>query len=585
MQPEALTRPSSTGILPPDLKSVSQLFASDARYSVPKYQRSFAWGPDEVEEFWEDLVSAVQRGGDYFLGTIVLHKRHDGPQEIIDGQQRLTCVSMVFSAIRNVFLTAQDERGINLFTDFLGAKGYRRNAPVTPKMALNGTNNGTYVRFIINSKNLDEVDAALKDKALTDSNRAMLKAYRFFLDKITQETAKRGTNSDTFLVPLIDCLAKSVKLITIPVASEDDANLFFESLNARGKELAVSDLVKNRLYFEAAGQVDRAQELWNDMEADLGRRPIPEYLRHYWIAKQIDTPRGFNVREKQLYRMVSNSVKGQHQQAIALLDNLASSASDYARITDYDLWPDDPAYDASFEASLDALKLFRVSQCNPILLNAMQRFRSPKDVARIFRTVAHFSFRYFIIGNQSPGNLERESNAIAVGVRTARLKSAKDVAEAFHAINPNLTFQADFELVTMGRNRGKVARYTLAALSNYLARRSNKSGAEQVVNPNSKQVTLEHILPQALPTSWTNAFREGTDPSDYVYRLGNLTLLTAKVNRDAADGSFMEKRRQALDKSALAINTNISRHSRWTDAEIHERQRDMAKLALEVWAL
>ncbi|MCP5528710.1 MAG: HNH endonuclease, partial [Verrucomicrobiales bacterium] len=72
---------------------------------------------------------------------------------------------------------------------------------------------------------------------------------------------------------------------------------------------------------------------------------------------------------------------------------------------------------------------------------------------------------------------------------------------------------------------------------------------------------------------------------DYVYRLGNLTLLTAKVNRDAADGSFMEKRRQALDKSALAINTNISRHSRWTDAEIHERQRDMAKLALEVWAL
>ncbi|MCI0389389.1 MAG: DUF262 domain-containing protein [Acidobacteria bacterium] len=96
------------GILPPELKSIEQLFTGDVRYAVPKYQRSFAWDTDEIEELWEDLLSAVSNSRDYFLGTIVLHKKKNEPQEIIDGQQRLTCVSMIFSAIRNVFLAAGD---------------------------------------------------------------------------------------------------------------------------------------------------------------------------------------------------------------------------------------------------------------------------------------------------------------------------------------------------------------------------------------------------------------------------------------------------------------------------------------------
>ena len=64
-----------TSILPPELKSIEQLFVGDSRFSVPKYQRSFAWHSDETEELWEDVLSAVLRKGDYFLGTIVLLRR------------------------------------------------------------------------------------------------------------------------------------------------------------------------------------------------------------------------------------------------------------------------------------------------------------------------------------------------------------------------------------------------------------------------------------------------------------------------------------------------------------------------------
>ena len=98
------------GILSPELKSIEQLFAGGARFSVPRYQRSFAWTADETEELWEDLFGAVQRSGEYFLGTIVLQRKDSEAQEIIDGQQRLACITMLFSAIRNVFLAARDER-------------------------------------------------------------------------------------------------------------------------------------------------------------------------------------------------------------------------------------------------------------------------------------------------------------------------------------------------------------------------------------------------------------------------------------------------------------------------------------------
>jgi hypothetical protein len=573
-----------TGILPPELKSIEQLFTGDTRFTVPIYQRSFAWGADEVEELWEDISSAASRGGDYFLGTIVLHKKHGGPQDIIDGQQRLACISMLFSAIRNVFLASNDKRENQLFDAFLGAKGYSRNASVNAKLVLNKINNETYMQNVIESRNLSDVDGSLKAKRLHESNRALLKAYRYFLAKIVTEAGNRGTASDEFVVPLIDCLRNSVKVITIPVTSEEDANLFFESLNARGKELAVSDLVKNRLYSEAGNQVDRAQQLWDQMEGELARKPIPEFLRHFWIAKKIDE-KGFNVREKQLYRMVTQAVKGKKSATISLLSDLSVSAHDYAMISDYSVWPDDEAYDVSFEGTLGELRLFRVTQCNPVLLNAIQCFKTPKQIAKTFRIVANFSFRYFIIGNQSPGNLERVSNGIAAGIRTGEYGSPKAVADAFRGINPDASFRSDFELALMPKTRAKLARYTLARLTNFMSKQSSITGGEQIANPDSKEVTLEHVLPQKLDFAWTGEFPSEEDPSDYIYRIGNLTLLTTKINHDAANSCFKDKQRMALDGSTLAINHYFKDLRRWTHKEIKERQEQLAKFALEVWKL
>ena len=101
------------------------------------------------------------RRSDYFLGTtVVLHRKPGKSTEIIDGQQRLACVSMIFCAIRNIFNAARDPRGDQLFTAFLGAKDFTRDAPNNPKLVLNNINNDVYVRFILESKNLGDIELA-----------------------------------------------------------------------------------------------------------------------------------------------------------------------------------------------------------------------------------------------------------------------------------------------------------------------------------------------------------------------------------------------------------------------------------------
>jgi uncharacterized protein with ParB-like and HNH nuclease domain len=574
--------PMQIGILSPELKSIEQLFAGNAKFSVPTYQRSFAWTADETEELWEDLFAAVQRNVEYFLGTVVLHRTNADAQAIIDGQQRLACITMLFSAVRNVFLATKDPRAQQIELSFLGAKGFDRDAPLTPKLELNKINNETFVQYVLKSADSSTVENISKRKDVNPSNRLLLQAYKYFVGKVAQEAASRGTEADAFLVQLIDTLRRNLKLIMIPVLSDEDANLFFESLNARGKELAISDLVKNRLYFETKDQVGRAQQLWDQMEKDLGRRPVPEFIRHYWIAKKAekDSP---NVREKHLYRMVAKTIKDNQKEAVALAEDFGKSASDYARLSDYSLWPDDSAYGEPFEDSLNDLRLFRVTQMNPLLLNAIQHFTAAADIAKTFRIVANFAFRYFIIGNQSPGSLERISANIAYEIRANTYTSPAHVADALRGVNSDPTFRSDFALASTESKR--IARYILAKISNYLAKQSSQTGAEHIVNPDSKQITLEHVLPQAVPASWAAHFSSGVNPDDFVYRIGNLTLLIAKVNRDAADKSFADKKAVALDASTLKVNQYFHGVTKWDDQEIEKRQDALAKTALEVWKL
>ncbi len=162
------------GILSPELKSIEELLSGDKIFTVPKYQRNFSWTKDEVQELWEDTSTAVEGAKqDYFLDTIVLRDLEDS-FEIIDGQQRLACISMIFSAVRNAFKAKNDNREEQVFLKFLGSKDFSHQAVPKPKLVLNQHNNPVYEKFVIKSVDSVAVGKDLKNKSLTSSNRLLL---------------------------------------------------------------------------------------------------------------------------------------------------------------------------------------------------------------------------------------------------------------------------------------------------------------------------------------------------------------------------------------------------------------------------
>lgn len=285
------------------------------------------------------------------------------------------------------------------------------------------------------------------------------------------------------------------------------------------------------------------------------------------------------MREKDLYRAITKGAKGASQ-TIQVLTDLSQSARHYAMIEDYSLWPEDDHYGKSFESILDELKLFRVSQCYPVLLNAIQMFEEPAKIAETFRAIANFSFRYNIIGNETSGSLERIFAGIAYNIRTGTHASPRDVADALRGVNPDAKFRDDFQASIITKSRAaKLARYILAKINNCIG------GGEAIPNPDVKEVNLEHILPQKPGPAWISSFSPGVDFSDYIWRIGNLTLLKTKYNLDAANASFQDKQRLAFSRSTLPLNDYLKQVTKWSDVEIENRQDEMAKIALQVWKL
>jgi hypothetical protein len=128
-------------------------------------------------------------------------------------------------------------------------------------------------------------------------------------------------------------------------------------------------------------------------------------------------------------------------------------------------------------------------------------------------------------------------------------------------------------------SKGKLARYILGKINDYMG------GPELVANIDPKVVNLEHILPQSPDPSWKAAFASSVSWVEYVERIGNLTLLTTKINENIANQSFQKKREQAFKSSKLALNEFLKRAKKWDEKEIERRQRNMAKVALQVWKL
>ena len=533
------------------------------RLEVPRFQRDYSWGREHWTDLWDDILQAESADDWHYLGFVVLQRRGDNDFAVIDGQQRLTTLSLLVLAAMRIIRDSGD-RDAERRVDVLRASYIGRQDAVTlvtsNKLTLNRNNDQLYRTY------LTELREAPRT-GLRPSERALAEALRFFETRL-----KSHVTDDESIARLIEFVAGRFFFTVIRVTSELNAYRVFETLNARGVQLSAADLLKNYLFATVDRgdthnhELDRLEETWTNILDALGRDPLQRFLWAYW-----NSARG-PVRSSRLYPAMRNAV-ADPAAAFGLLRELEDAAPLYAALRDprHELWLD-------FEEArphLEVLKLLLVRQYVPLLLAGYQSL-DRRTFLQLLRDVVVVSLRYNTIGGQSGGAQEDHYGRVAREIRSTRQYTSASLTPLYPE---DSVFVADFKQwsATSSPQGRKIARYILEELEKQAVSRQVVVGA---VN-----VTLEHILPNHPAAQW---YPED-DPAwaRAPWRLGNLALLEENLNRNAGQKPIADKL-AIYAMSAFALTREIDESlddGAWTERAIERRQARLANLAKAVWKL
>lgn len=460
---------------------------ADSKLEIPDYQRSFSWSDDEVRELWDDVMKAIHaKVPDYFLGSMVTTAGTERDQ-VIDGQQRLATVSILFSAMRDIFKSRSDERAEDIERDYLGRKNIRTRE-WQPKLKLNADDNAIF-QLIIEGR-ISEANA----QATRDSHKALVSAYGILHSRM--EKAIEGLSATSWQAPLVELheyLLTSANIIRVSVPSESRAFVIFETLNDRGLNLSTADLLKGHLFGTAGARVEECKYSWAQAMAPFSgddRTSTDQFLRHYWSSRE-----GVS-RVKALFSQMRDSV-GTSEQAVALAAELGQAAPLWASMFERDAayWE---GYSDSAKESLEVLGALKVEQCRPLLLAVMQKFPRA-EIEKVLTLLISWSIRWFVVGGSGAGVTERLYAEAAKAVTSENVDTASGISARFvDRVPSDQEFENQFAVMSV--RRGWLARYYLHQLEKF---RRGEFQPEFVTNSDATEVNLEHVLARnADPSDW-----------------------------------------------------------------------------------
>lgn len=549
-------------------KSLKGLLAVDEQqFRIPPYQRPYAWTSDQIDDLWSDLVDNVDGG--HFLGSLVLSAEDESRPLVIDGQQRLTTLMLLMTALREEShargMTKQAQKiDARLVADDLAEgdayfkfKTGSANWPVFRDVVLRGPD--------------DEQRKAPEDfdKTTRLRNRPLLDNLARMRTHLSNHLATQPEPEQrTWLEQFHKFLMERVELVVIEVKSLADAFLLFETLNDRGLQLSAADLLKSHVLGEIAKKagdedVDAAAGAWDAMLDDLGAQvDVSRFLRHYLLSRY---PK---VQKDDVFGHFKQLVA--ERGATAVLHELKVAAGHYGEFES----PSRLAHEPSRRV-LEDLQTLRAVTCYIALLPA-RRYLSERDFLDYARLAEVLTFRYSSVAGRGTNELERkyhDAAKILVESEGARLPESRAILVA--AMPGAQEFRLAFERLTMGRQY--LLRYTLGKIEQSLS-----AGAEKQLKT-SDLVHIEHVMPQKLSAAWHESLgADVTRHSDYVNHWGNLTLFFAGYNIPASNKGFAEKKNY-YGQSDVELTTRLCAYDTWGPAQIEERQRWLAGVAEQLW--
>lgn len=560
----------ATVLLNTSTATLNELLGNGRIFRVPPYQRDYSWTEEEWEDLWLDILD-VSRGEEsfHYMGYVVLQSDDSRNLTIIDGQQRITTLSILVLAVTKVLgdwadegiAEAENRQRQQLLRDRFIGQTDPSSLISSSKLFLNRNNDDFYKSYLLRLRPPSNISR------LKPSHKLLWKAFEYFCEQLKDRFRDQqdGASLTKFLN---ETVADNLLFTTITVADDLNAYKVFETLNARGVRLSTTDLLKNFLFSIAAqggeAELEEAQRQWQSINDSLSARGFPAFLRYYWNSKH-------SFQRKQTLFKAIKSTLTTSEGIFDLLDDLENLVDVYAALSQ----PADDLWEKEQVRWIDALSLFKVKQCYPLLLAAYGRLER-NEFTKLLRLCAVISFRYNVISRLNPNTLEDVYHKAAVKVTSGQLTNAIQISAELKSIYiDDERFKSAFSLKTLPvqRNR-KLVRYILFELENQLASASYDYKEDT-------KATIEHILPENASEDWDDFFLP-EEQDKVTQRLGNLTLLEAQKNNECAN-SLYEQKVPIYETSIYKLTSERSIFSEWTPSTLKKRQQKLADLAATVW--
>lgn len=550
-------------------KLIKYMDGASKRFIIPVYQRNYDWKMEHCKQLYDDLVKVVrQNRKSHFFGSIVSVQSETGTMEeflIIDGQQRLTTISLLLLAIYHLLcsgkLTSQDHQ---LTDKILKKYLIDEYEPEEKRIKLKPIKNDQKAFGILFEKD---------EERIPDSNLTI--NYQYFYDRI-----QRGELS---VDELFDAICR-LEIINISLNHEDNPQLIFESLNSTGLDLSEGDKIRNYILMGLPNDLQTKfyEKYWNRIE-NYTDYDVSSFVRDYLSIKQQSTPNMNSV-----YPAFKKFVKDAEQADIEpLLKDLLEYAKRYAVLLR------GGHSDERLNGCIYRLNRLSTSVTRPFLLEAL-RLRengilSADELVEIFQFTESYLFRRTIC--DLPTNA---LNKIFLLLHREIIRmdgSEENYAEKFKYVllskKERARYPSDDEFAESMSTRNIYGMNPKNKL--YLFERLENAGTGETKDVwghlDRGEYSIEHIMPQHLTAAWVAALGEEHESihANWLHRLANLTLTA--YNSRYSNSPFADKRDMAhgFKDSGLRVNQWIGQKEKWGLSELEERDQLLRNRVIGIW--
>ncbi|RVY83643.1 DUF262 domain-containing protein [Helicobacter pylori] len=538
--------------------------SQEKQFVIPIYQRVYSWEKEQCKQLWDDIIKT---GGNdqiegHFIGSIVFV--HDGIYTtnynellIIDGQQRLTTITLLFIALRN-HLNDKDE--------FLEKFSHQK---IQNRYLTNSDEKGDKKFKLILSEPDRETLLSLIDENKRKPSEPSSKIMENF--KLFEEWIRKNTDKLETIFKGLD------KLMVVEISLErdkDNPQLIFESMNSTGKDLTQTDLIRNYILMglEVEKQEDFYNQYWRAMEEDFKQNEtlFNQFVRHYLTIKTREIP---NINK--VYEAFKRYQQERGIETEVLLQDLQKYCGFFCQIVFKKEADKDLNKALSFLVDLERDVIY------PLLLELYSDYidgvLSKQDFIPIIYLIESYICRRAVCGLGTNGLNKIFASFTKKINKDQYLESIKAHFLSLETTKGKFPKDSEFKNLFI-----TIDFYNLKEKKYFFERLENFNTKEPV---NTQECTIEHIMPQTLTKEWERDLGENFQAihDKYLHTIGNLTL--TGYNQEYSNNSFQEKRdmEKGFKDSPLRLNQGLRDLKSFGEEEIEKRANDLADWALKIW--